>query len=549
MKRIVGLVAAAAMVAAGGVGTSGAVASAESAARVAPARAPGPDPVVWGSCAKEKPALVPAVAGSLKVAPPEEEAAPGVECATVRVPLDYHDPWGQTVKVAINRIKGSVSRDANHLGTLFVNPGGPGASGKELAQYVSAAMPPKLAARFDVIGFDPRGVGDSQPALHCVDPKQYFAAPRPDAVARNATEEAALLTRARDYASRCGDMWAWFLPHLTTENAARDIDTIRAALGEQQISYLGYSYGTYLGAAYATLFPQRLKRLVLDSTVDPTTVWYQANLEQNTAFDRRHREFLAWVARNHAVYKLGNTAKQASFAWYSMRNRLRERPAGGKVGPSELDDVFTLGGYSDLVWPQLAGAWSSYVRKGDTKGLLAAYKQHAEVDATDENGYAVYLAVECRDAAWPRDWNTWRADMSKMHRVAPFMTWPNAWYNAPCAFWSVQSGSPMRIQGTTKLPPILMLQSKRDAATPYEGARTMRKLFPTARMVTDPGGNHGISLGGNRCVDGYLTAYLTDASVPRDLTACAARPAPRAAQKMASDGQHGHERLTELLAR
>ncbi|MFI6483960.1 alpha/beta hydrolase [Nonomuraea sp. NPDC050663] len=470
---------------------------------------------------------------------------PGVECATVRVPLDHRDPMGQQIKIALNRIRGTVSRDHNHLGTLLVNPGGPGASGRELAEYVAAALPASLADRYDVIGFDPRGVGRSEPSLRCVDPEVYYAPPRPDHVPRTPAEESALIGRAKDYAQRCGNLWAWMLPHLTSENAARDLDVIRQALGEERISYLGYSYGTYLGALYATLFPSHVKRLVLDSSVDPGAVWYDANLAQNRAFDKRHRAFLAWTAANRSIYKLGRNLKQTTFAWYTMRSRLRERPAGGIVGPSELDDIFTVAGYSDAVWPQLAGAWSAYVRKGKVDGLVRAYRQHAANDAESENGYAVYLGVQCRDAAWPRDWARWRSDMTAMHRKAPFMTWPNAWYNAPCAFWSVPGGTPPQVKGSDKLPPILMLQSRLDAATPYNGAVNLAKLLPTAHMVVDPGGNHGVSLAGNACIDRHLARYLNDGTLPR-ATTCPAMPGPRPAERMSAAGSG---RLTEILVR
>ena len=182
----------------------------------------------------------------------------------------------------------------------------------------------------------------------------------------NRQEESALIDRARQYATACGDRWGWLLPHISTENSARDLDEIRAALGESKISYLGYSYGTYLGAVYATLFPDRVKRLVLDSVVDPRQVWYGSNLIQDATFDRRHRDFLRWTARHNRVYRLGSTEKAVSFAWYAMRERLRTRPAAGVVGPSELDDVYTVGGYSDVIWPQLAKAFSAYVKKDET---------------------------------------------------------------------------------------------------------------------------------------------------------------------------------------
>jgi pimeloyl-ACP methyl ester carboxylesterase len=462
-----------------------------------------------------------------------------VECATVRVPLDPLEPLGQQISLALNRVRGSASRDANHLGVLLVNPGGPGASGLGMARYVAATLPKDIAARFDVIGFDPRGVGASEPALSCVDPARYYAAPRPDNVPHVKAAEDVLIARAREYARGCGNRWAWFLPYLTTENTARDMDAIRAALGEDKISYLGYSYGTYLGAVYATLYPQRVRRLVLDSVVDPDGVWYKSNLAQDYNFDQRHKEFLSWVARNQGAYRLGSSQTAVSFAWYALRARLKAQPAGGLVGPSELDDIFTAGAYSTSLWPSLAQAFSDYVLKADTTGLVALYHSESEVDAKEENSYAVYLGIQCRDAVWPRTWDRWHADTEKVNATAPFMAWPNAVYNAPCAFWPERGGKPVQV-GTGEVPPVLLLQSEHDAATPQEGAVHMRRLFPTARLISQGGGDHGVSLAGNACADRYLAAYLRDpGSLPeRKATApdatCPASPEPKPVARMAA---------------
>lgn len=500
MKRVVGIVAGTSLLAVV-VGAGHTPAGART-----PATPWASPPLKWGPCAGE--AALPGRSTLPSVAPGD------MECATLRVPLDYREPMGQKIKIALNRIRGTASRDHNHLGVLLVNPGGPGASGRELAGFVARSLPAAIARRFDVIGFDPRGVGASEPALRCVDPARYYKPPRPDSVPRAEADETVLLGRAQAYADACANRWAWLLPHISTENVARDMDAIRVALGERKISYLGYSYGTYLGAVYATLFPSRVKRMIMDSVVDPRTVWYASNLAQNHAFERRHRDFLAWVARHNRVYRLGDDPAAVRFAWYSMRDRLRDRPAGGVVGPSELDDIYTVGGYSDLVWPQLAEAFSAYARKGRTKKLVAAYRQHVPNGPKEENAYAVYLAVQCRDAAWPRDWRTWKADMVASHRTAPFMTWPNAWYNAPCAFWPGRGGPPVRVTASPKLPPILMVQSLRDAATPYRGALRMRQIFRSARMVGETGGRHGVSLGGNPCVDRHVVAYLRDGTLP-----------------------------------
>ncbi|MBO3746676.1 alpha/beta fold hydrolase [Streptosporangiaceae bacterium NEAU-GS5] len=511
--------------------------------------------LIWGPCAApgSSAGALGSVLSGIGLSRPAEPSQPAVECATVRVPLDYAEPEGQQIKLAVNRIRGSVSRDANHLGVLLVNPGGPGASGLRLAEYVASALPADVAARYDVIGFDPRGVGASTPSMTCVDAERYYAPPRLDSVPRSPADETALLARAQQYAQACGDHWGWFLPYLTTENAVRDMDAIRQALGEDKISYLGYSYGTYLGSVYATMFPAHVRRLVLDSVVDPGDVWYDANINQDYAFDRRHRDFLAWVAKNDAIYRLGTSSQDVSFAWYAMRDRLGRRPAGDVVGPSELDDTYTVGGYTDNVWPTLAAAFSAYVRNGDTAPLVQAYRDIADNGPGAENGYAVYLGIQCHDAPWPRDWDRWRRDTTRVAAHAPFMAWPNAVYNAPCAFWPEHALTPPHV-GSADLPPVLLIQSRHDAATPYPGALDVRGLFPTARLVTEPGGNHGVSLGGNACVDRYLADYLRDAlAAPRRLAArgpdavCPGLPEPRPAARMAYGSGDRHLALTRAL--
>ncbi len=204
-----------------------------------------------------------------------------------------------------------------------------------------------MAARYDVIGFDPRGVGAQQARADLRRPgKRYYEPPRPDNVPADEAAERVLLGRAETYAAGCWQPPAWLPPYMTTENAARDVEALRQALGEEKISRLGYSYGTYLGSVYATLFPDRVRRMVLDSVVDPTKVCYDANLDQNVAFDDRHRDFLDWVADNNDLFRLSDTEEDVSFAWYGMRKRLAERPAGGVDSPSELDDTFTVGGYN-----------------------------------------------------------------------------------------------------------------------------------------------------------------------------------------------------------
>ncbi|MFK0252450.1 alpha/beta hydrolase [Streptomyces sp. NPDC090445] len=445
---------------------------------------------------------------------------PTLECASLKVPLDHARPSGRQITLALTRVPHTA---ATSQGPLLVNPGGPGGSGRGLAPYIASALPKDVAAQYDVIGFDPRGVGKSEPALDCT--AGHFNPVRPDSVPYAGQTEQANLERAEAFAEACQAKHADLLPYIDTVSAARDIEAIRTALGTPKLSYFGFSYGTYLGAVYAKLHPGRVHRMVLDSVVDPGGVWYEDNLAQDRAFDARHKAFLAWVAEHDATYRLGTDPTAVEQRWYGMRAALREEPAGGKVGPAELEDTYMPGGYYNGYWPNLAEAFSAYTVGGDAKPLVAAYERFGAVEPTAGNGYSVYTAVQCRDSAWPKDWNTWRADMWRTHAEAPFMTWNNAWYNAPCAFWKTE---PLQAPDVTNadLPPTLLLQATQDAATPFGGALTMRdKLKGSALVVEEGGGNHGVSLSGNTCLDEKVSAYLRTGRAA-DAT-CPAQPDPK----------------------
>jgi pimeloyl-ACP methyl ester carboxylesterase len=283
---------------------------------------------------------------------PTQLAQTGVpDCTMLSVPLNYADPRGRHITLALDMVP-ATAPPSQQQGIMLVNPGGPGGSGLTLAPDVAQGLNPQVAADYDIVGFDPRGVGSSVPALSC-DPG-FFSGPRPNYVPASATAEQLLIDRARTYANDCERRFGWLLPYMATQDAARDMDSIRAAFGVAKINYYAFSWGTYLGQVYATLFPGRVRRLVLDSTVDPTGVWYTDNIDQDYAFQARLDAFYAWAARYSSTYHLGSTAAQVRAAYYRARDQLLTAPAGGIVGPDELDDTFVVGGYLDGIWPGLA---------------------------------------------------------------------------------------------------------------------------------------------------------------------------------------------------
>jgi pimeloyl-ACP methyl ester carboxylesterase len=462
--------------------------------------------------------------------PPGNPYLAKAECAQVQVPLDYGKPAGKKISVAISRVKHTAPA-SQYKGVLFGNPGGPGGSGLYLSGGLASWLAPEVAAKYDIIGFDPRGVGASKPALTC-DP-HYSDPVRPDYVPGSAGEEAAWVAKSAKYAQDCGRKFGWLLPHLRTTDVARDLDTIRAALGQSKLSYYGFSYGTYLGATYSTLFPKRVGRMVLDGNVDVRGVWYDAQLEQDKAFERNIKLYFAWIAKYDGVYHLGTTGAAVEKNYYALLAKVKKAPLAGRVGPAELTDTMLNAGYTVFWWERQAEALADEINNGRADKLVALYDDN--IASSDDNSFAIYLGVQAADAKWPRDWRTWHRDAVKLYNAGiKFETWGNVWFNAPAAFWPVKGGPALKIDGGG-MAPALLVQSTLDAATPYPGGVEMHKLLPS-RLIAEIGGKtHANTLNGNACLDDKVNAYLNTGALPADRAGggpdatCAALPDPNPA--------------------
>ncbi|GGS28536.1 MULTISPECIES: alpha/beta hydrolase [Streptomyces] len=463
----------------------------------------------------------------------EQELPPTVECGTLRVPLDYARPDGERIPLTVSRSRATgqdpaTGRAVPRQGSLVDNPGGPGVSGMYFPMLGMAPDWKRLAAAYDLVGYAPRGVGRSAP-LSCTDPKTFQQGPAPAPQHPSARVKRERAARAEAYARGCAERSGDALRHYTSLNNARDLDVLRAALGETRLTFLGSSYGTYIGALYATLFPSHVRRMVFDSAVNPAPerIWYRNNLAQSAAFEDRWADFRAWVARHHGVYGLGGTPGEVRDSYDLVRERLARTPAGGKVGPAQLHAAMLKAAYYDDHWPQRAHALSAYL-KGDPGPLVEQAEEHPEAAAEAENTRAVYLAVECNDAPWPADFAVWDRDNTRLARRAPFETWDNVWTNLPCAFWPAPRQHPLDVRaGAGALPPTLILAAERDAATPYDGALELHRRLAGSALVTErDAGSHGLAGGANACVTAYLTAYLLEGRVPGRRASCAPHPAP-----------------------
>jgi pimeloyl-ACP methyl ester carboxylesterase len=493
-----------------------------------------------GAGAEVRPAVVsPATVSSIDWGPCAESDLIdlGAQCGTVSVPLDYDRPFGPHIRIAVSKLE-HTSSAADYQGAILTNPGGPGGSGLDLSAILAFVLGQEgytdAAADYDWIGFDPRGVGASQPSLSC-DPN-YFAGPRPNYVPFTRTLLSFWESKSDGFGQDCAAAGAAqdaLLQNDTTIDTAKDMDRIRQALGQPRISYYGFSYGTYLGQVYSTLFPSRVHREILDSNVDPRGVWYQDNFDQDIAFQRNIEIWFAWLARYDSVYHLGTTEAQVANTFKAAERELAAAPAGGVVGPDEWTDVFLEAGYYEQTWEQLGSVFSDWVNNPDANATADLVNAYESTDAPgNDNEFAGYLAVQCTDTAWPGSWSKIVGDNWATYTRAPYETWGNAWFNGPCTNWPGRASTPVHVNGSG-ISSALLIDETLDAATPFPGSLEVRKLFPHASLIAEPGGtSHADSLFGDTCVDGSIADYLTTGALPPRRTyalwdkTCAPLPKP-----------------------
>jgi pimeloyl-ACP methyl ester carboxylesterase len=482
-----------------------------------------------------------------------------IKCAELQVPLDYAHPNGQKITLELTKTPHQGSGAAK--GDMLVNPGGPGGEGALFGPSVYARNSVPMQAAYNVIGFDPRGIGFSTPNLTCdVD---YSNAPRPNYGTGGRTDDAIWLKKSKDYADACARKFGKgakidLLDHIKTIDSIRDMDTIRAALGHKKLDYYGASYGTYLGQTYATVFPTHVGRMVLDGNVSPKGVWYDAQLNQDVAFNKNMDYYFGWIAKYDSRYHLGTTQAAVRSGFYGLEDALSKKavtytdPSSGStvaVGPDELVDGIQNAAYrrSQAVWDQYASALSA-VKAGDVATFAGTFGIQA-TGGSDDNSFAVYNAVQCTDTQWPTSWAKWHADAVRTNKNSPFLTWGNVWFNAPCLFWGAKAGSPVKVGQTKDLPKnILMFQATDDAATPYAGALELHKILRGSHIVVQDGDRtHCIVHRGDvrpGGVDSYFDAYFLNGTLPKNDTTHVSQlgdptPPPASAESQATPSHTG----------
>jgi pimeloyl-ACP methyl ester carboxylesterase len=445
----------------------------------------------------------------------------GFQCATAEVPRDYGRPRDGTLDIAVIR---KPATDAEHrIGSLFVNYGGPGGDGVQTTRdFFDAGLFDSLNDRFDIVSFDPRGVGGSEPALSCMTGPELDTYLSTDEMPDNAAQLATVVRQGKFYASRCAQNSRALLPYVGTQNAARDLDVLRAALGQSRLTYLGKSYGTYLGTWYAQLFPHRVRALVLDGAVDPDTTGLQSDAVQAAGFQTAFGSFAAWC-RARSGCPLG---QDAAGQLEALIVRANSRPLSQELGTGQVaSGALLLNGvaaalYSKSTWPDLKDALvNAFNGDGTVLVQLANLLLERNADGTYANLVDANTAISCVDRPWPRSLASWQAAASAAERAAPLFGASIVWGNLPCAYWPVPAAPPVAIKAAGAAP-ILVVGTTRDPATPYRWARALAADLSSGVLLGWNGDGHTAYGAGSSCVDTIVNAYLISLKVPRSGTLC-----------------------------
>ncbi|MGX6511700.1 alpha/beta hydrolase [Rhodococcus sp. SJ-2] len=447
-----------------------------------------------------------------------EDGPPQLQCATVPVPLDYGDPEGTQIDITISRLSAD-NPDTRH-GVLLLNPGGPGGTGLDQPNFlVSQGIPPSVLDTYDLIGMDTRGVGHSSP-VSCgfTDDLEYYGAVPPYAFDEAAFTEQA--TTAEEVARRCDANDDGRLPHITTANMARDLDRIREALGEEKASFLGYSYGSALGAAYASMFPDTSDRVVLDSNIGDTHLDHDGLRRYARGMEETFPDFAKWLAERHGQYGLGETAQQVHSTYFTIAERLDRTPMDGINGRAfRLATFVTL--YNPASYETAAQTWKILLNSGNA--APADEPAAGSGPSPADNSWSVFLAVTCNDVEWPDDADTYRRAVDDDRETYPLFGAAAA-NIMPCAFWQDTPAEPPVAIDDDGPTNVLIAQNRRDPVTPLRGGELLDDKFgERSRLLTVDGSGHGVyALGNNPCAQSIITDFLVEGMLPEQDTACPA---------------------------
>lgn len=447
--------------------------------------------------------------------------SPRVQCAKVSVPLDYARPDSRSIELALLRVPATGSQARS----LVVNPGGPGASGLDFAEYLGTVIDTDVRAAYDIVGFDPRGVGESAP-VQCLTGRQTTRWYRTDTTPDNATERATLMSRAAQISRGCLARDPQLARFVGTDNTVRDMDIIRAALGDTDLNWLGFSYGTQLGAQYAAQFPDSVGRMVLDGAVDPSLDAMEISRDQSDGFQTAMRRFAADCAkRSDCIAKSQNAVIARINSLLRDLDRAPMRTDGNRrlVQAEALTALF-FSMYSTDLWPTLrTGLRQAMNNDGTTLQLLAQLAN----DQIGPNRYgsniaSAFYAIGCWDYPAPPGENGLRVAAREWSSAAavPQMAQAMSWGNAPCSTWFAHSPSEPDAITSDTTAPILIIGTTFDPATPYSWSQALARQLPTSRLLTYRGDGHTAYGDTNVCIDDITDRYLLTAELPDSGTTC-----------------------------
>ena len=447
----------------------------------------------------------------------------GFQCGKIEVPLDYAQPMGATISLAVMRLRADKP-----LGSLVMNPGGPGASGIEYVGAASQVTTQRLRDNYDLVGFDPRGVGASSPVecLTDIETDQYIAA---DGSPDDAAEVAQTIDIMRYFGQSCQSKSAQLFMHIDTVSAARDMDILRDALGDPALNWFGKSYGTLLGATYADLFPQNVGRMMLDGALDPALPMRDLSYGQAVGFETALDRFIA-DCPTHKDCPLPSEASSAKRAIVSMLDRLdtvAPQLSDGRAFTQAMGVTGVVGGLYDKVygWTALRSSLGAAL-KGDFEEMAQTvdlYTSRQDDGTYGDNSNDAIVAINCLDHPTRYETSAIQQDAQAWSKVAPVFGAYLAWGQAACQNWPTGSTATEHAIAAPGSRPILVVGTRYDPATPYAWAVSLANQLQNASLLTFEGDGHTAYYQGSQCVDNAVDSYFVAGSLPQGLV-CADGP-------------------------
>ena len=437
--------------------------------------------------------------------PCSDEPSDTLMCGTLEAPFDYEQPTRGSF--SLNLVKRPATDPSKRIGSLLVNPGGPGFGGTTIAENADAYLSERLLTVFDIVGWDPRGTGGSKPSVDCIDDYDtYFTL---DPTPADDVQRRTLVEASSKFAAACEANSGDILPYISTNNSARDMDRIRQALGEEKISYFGFSYGSELGGTWATLFPNTVRAAVLDGASDPGADYVQAGLNQAEGFENEFSKFLTACSQNTTCAFHNNGNSRAAFE--QLMKDVDARPLvvsrdRAAVNQAVLQTAVAMAMYSSTMWPRLEEALAE-AQKGNGAGLLDLFDDYYQrnVDGTYGNELEAFLAITCLDDPGPKTVEETDAFTPQFQKVAPLL-YPGFVGGYVCVFWPAPADRRIDVTGKSA-GPILVIGVTGDAATPLASTRKMAAALEDGRLIVVEANRH-TGYGVNACVTDSADDYL-----------------------------------------